>query len=229
VTGLEALIRWSHPQRGILLPAEFMPLAEQTGLIVEIGWWVLRQACRQLRLWQDEYPDTAIRLTMSVNLSARQFVHPALIDKIDEILEETGLAAECLRLDLTEAVVMKNAELAMRLLMQLRDRGIQICIDDFGTGYTSLRQLRAFPISTLKIDRSFIGQLQHEGHGREIVQSIIALGKSMAIDAIAEGVETPEQLAQLRRLGTKFAQGFLFSLPLDTRATAELLQETACC
>jgi diguanylate cyclase (GGDEF)-like protein/PAS domain S-box-containing protein len=227
VTGLEALIRWSHPERGVLLPAEFIPLAEQTGLIVDIGWWVLREACRQLRAWQHDYPDAAFKLTMSVNLSARQFVHPALVDKIDEILKDTGLAPECLRLDLTEAVVMKNAELAARLLRQLRDRGIQICIDDFGTGYTSLRQLREFPISTLKIDRSFIRKLGHAEGGREVVQTIIALGRSMAIDAVAEGVETPEQLAQLRSLGTKFAQGFLFSLPLDGDAATRLLQQSA--
>jgi diguanylate cyclase (GGDEF)-like protein/PAS domain S-box-containing protein len=227
VTGMEALVRWTHPERGILLPAEFMPMAEQTGLIVEMGWWVLREACRQLREWQREYPDAAFRLTMSVNLSARQFVHPDLVSKLDEILEETGLDPSCLRLDLTEAVVMQNADLATRMLRQLRERGIHICIDDFGTGYTSLRQLREFPISTLKIDRSFIHRLQdEEAGGREIVQSIIALGRSMAIDAVAEGVETPEQLEQLRRLGTRFAQGFLFSLPLDTAAAGALLHET---
>jgi diguanylate cyclase (GGDEF)-like protein/PAS domain S-box-containing protein len=226
VTGLEALIRWTHPERGILLPAEFMPLAEQTGLIVEIGWWVLGEACRQLRSWQLEYPDAAFRLTMSVNLSAKQFVHPELVDRIDAILAETGLDPRCLRLDLTEAVVMRNAQLAARLLQDLRDRGIHICIDDFGTGYSSLRQLREFPISTLKIDRSFIGQLDAEGGGRDVVQTIIALGRSMAIEAVAEGVETPEQLEQLRQLGTRFAQGFLFSLPLDSNATTSLLAES---
>jgi len=225
VTGLEALIRWSHPERGILLPADFMPLAEQTGIIVDIGWWVLREACRQLRAWQLEYPGAAFSLTMSVNLSAKQFVHPELVTRIDAILTETGLDPHCLRLDLTEAVVMQNAALAAQLLGELRERGIQICIDDFGTGYSSLRELAGFPISTLKIDRSFIGQL--DGRGHEVVQSIIALGRSMAIDAIAEGVETPEQLEQLRRLGTKFAQGFLFSLPLDRHETTALLVESS--
>ncbi|HSJ11006.1 MAG TPA: EAL domain-containing protein [Longimicrobiales bacterium] len=222
VTGLEALIRWPHPERGILLPADFMPLAEQTGLIVEMGWWVLRESCRQLRAWQLEYPDAAFRLTMSVNLSAKQFVHPELVERIDAILAETQLDPNCLRLDLTEAVVMNNTELAAKLLRQLRDRSIQICIDDFGTGYSSLRQLSQFPISTLKIDRSFISGLGNGGH--EVVQTIIALGRSMAIDAVAEGVETPEQLEQLRRLGTRFAQGFLFSLPLDSTATAAMLE-----
>jgi diguanylate cyclase (GGDEF)-like protein/PAS domain S-box-containing protein len=226
VAGLEALIRWSHPHRGLLLPGEFMPLAEQTGLVVEFGWWVLREACGQLRTWQLEYPDVAFRLTMGVNLSARQFLHPSLVPMIDAILAETGLDPGSLRLDLTEAVVMRNIELAARLLAQLRERGIQICIDDFGTGYTSLRRLSEFPISVLKIDPSFVRRLGADEGGLEVVQTIIALGESMSIDAIAEGVETPEQLEQLRRLGTRFAQGFLFSLPLDAHGTAVLLRES---
>jgi diguanylate cyclase (GGDEF)-like protein/PAS domain S-box-containing protein len=226
ITGLEALVRWAHPGRGVLQPAEFMPLAEQTGLITEIGWWVLREACRQMHEWQHDHPEASARMTMSVNLSARQFVHQEMVDKIDEVLAETGLAPSWLRLDVTEAVVMQNADLAVRVLRQLRERGIQICLDDFGTGFSSLRQLRAFPISTLKIDRSFIGQLEDEGEAFEIVQSIIALGRSMAIDTIAEGVETPEQLARLRQLGARYAQGFLFSLPLGGEDISELLQES---
>lgn len=225
MTGLEALIRWSHPQRGVLLPADFMPLAEQTGVIIDIGWWILRESCRQLRAWQLEYPDAAFRLTMSVNLSAKQFVHPELIDRIDEILAETQLNPRYLRLDLTEGVVMQNPQLAARLLQELRERGIQICIDDFGTGYSSLRQLRDFPISMLKIDRSFIRQLGGDGGSSDVIRTIIALGRSMAIEAVAEGVETPEQLEQLRQLGTRFAQGFLFSLPLDSQAATSLLAE----
>lgn len=225
VTGMEALVRWAHPERGILLPGDFMPLAESTGLIVEIGWWVLREACRQLRSWQLEYPTAAFRLTMSVNLSAKQFVQPNLVQKIDSILEETGLAPASLRLDLKEAVVMQNADLAARLLAQMRERGIQICLDDFGSGYSSLRELQALPISTLKIDPSFVRELQGEGESHAIVQTIIALGRSMAIEAIAEGVETPQQLALLRELGTRFAQGFLFSLPLDPEAARSLIAE----
>ncbi|MEO5511020.1 MAG: EAL domain-containing protein [Longimicrobiales bacterium] len=225
VTGLEALVRWDHPERGILLPGEFMPLAEATGLIVEIGWWVLREACRQLRRWQLEFPKAAIKLTMSVNLSARQFVQPDLVQKIDSILEETGLSPSSLRLDLQEAVVMQNADLAAKLLTQLRDRGIHICLDDFGSGYSSLKDLSSLPISTLKIDGSFVRNMEGTGDGRAIVQTIIALGRSMAIEAIAEGVETPEQLALLRTLGTRFAQGFLFSLPLDSAAAQRLISE----
>jgi diguanylate cyclase (GGDEF)-like protein/PAS domain S-box-containing protein len=227
VTGMEALLRWTHPDRGILLPNEFITLAEQTGIIIDIGWWVLREACRQLRAWQLELPHAAFRLTMSVNLSAKQFVHPQLISKIDEILEETGLAAHHLRLDLTETVVMSNIDITARLLQSLRERNIQICIDDFGTGFSSIRQLRAFPISTLKIDRSFVGRLGDATDSREIVQSIIAIGRSMSLDAVAEGVETPEQLEQLKRLGARFAQGFLFSLPLDAVDAARLLGRAA--
>jgi diguanylate cyclase (GGDEF)-like protein/PAS domain S-box-containing protein len=225
MTGLEALIRWSHPQRGVLLPADFMPLAEQTGVIIDIGWWILRESCRQLRAWQLEYPDAAFKLTMSVNLSAKQFVHPELVDRIDEILAETQLNPRYLRLDLTEGVVTQNPQLAARLLQELRERGIQICIDDFGTGYSSLRQLREFPISMLKIDRSFIRQLGGDSGSSDVIRTIIALGRSMAIEAVAEGVETPEQLEQLRQLGTRFAQGYLFSLPLDSQAATSLLAE----
>jgi EAL domain-containing protein (putative c-di-GMP-specific phosphodiesterase class I) len=227
VTGMEALLRWTHPDRGTLLPDEFIALAEQTGIIIDIGWWVLREACRQLRAWQIELPHAAIGLTMSVNLSAKQFVHPQLISKIDEILEETGLAPHHLHLDLTETVIMSNIDMTGRLLQALRERNIQICIDDFGTGFSSIRQLRAFPISTLKIDRSFVHRLGDATDSREIVQSIIAIGRSMSLDAVAEGVETPEQLEQLKRLGARFAQGFLFSLPLDALDASRLLGRAA--
>jgi diguanylate cyclase (GGDEF)-like protein/PAS domain S-box-containing protein len=225
VMGLEALVRWNHPSRGVLLPRDFMPLAEQTGLIVDIGWWVLGEACRQLRSWQLQHPTATTKLTMGVNLSAKQFMHTALLDRVDDALRETGLAPEFLRLDVTESVVMHNPQLSAVLLEELRLRGIQICIDDFGTGYTSLRELRQFPISCLKIDRSFVHTLGTHSESAEIVQTIIALGRSMAIDAVAEGVETTDQLDQLRRLGTRFAQGYLFSMPIDARQTAGLFSD----
>ncbi|HEX6132700.1 MAG TPA: EAL domain-containing protein [Longimicrobiales bacterium] len=226
ITGLEALLRWEHPERGVLMPDEFMPLAEQTGLTIEIGWWVLREACTQMRAWQLNHPETTHRLTMSVNLSARQFVNPALLGQVDAILRETGLDPRFLRLDLTEAVVMQNPQHAAKLLEELRERGIQICVDDFGTGYTSLRELRQFPISCLKIDRSFVHALGTGEESAEIVRTIIALGRSMDIDAVAEGVETADQLDHLRRLGTRFAQGYLFSMPLDAARTAALISES---
>ena len=225
VAGFEALVRWQHPDRGVLLPPDFLPLAEQTGLTVEIGWWVLREACRQMRTWQLGHPDAAADLTVSINLSTRQFVHPALLGEIDRVLAETGLDAHSLRLDLTEAVVMQNPQLTTRLLAELRERGIRICVDDFGTGYTSLRELRQFPISCLKIDRSFVHALGTGEESAEVVHTIVALGRSMDIDAVAEGVETTAQLDQLRRLGARYAQGYLFSMPLDPGAAAELIAE----
>jgi diguanylate cyclase (GGDEF)-like protein/PAS domain S-box-containing protein len=224
VAGIEALVRWQHPGRGVLLPQDFMPLAEQTGLIVEIGWWVLREACRQMRTWQLAHPAETGRITMSVNLSAKQFMHPSLLDMVDEILGDTGLAPEYLRLDVTESVVMQNPQLSARLLEELRQRGIHICIDDFGTGYTSLRELRQFPISCLKIDRSFVHALGTDSDGSEVAQTIIALSRSMAIDAVAEGVETTAQLDHLRRLGARYGQGYLFSMPLGAGETAALFR-----
>ncbi|MEX0890763.1 MAG: EAL domain-containing protein [Gemmatimonadota bacterium] len=223
LTGMEALVRWTHPSRGTLLPAEFMGVAEKSGLIVELGWWVLREACRQLRQWQDRFPDTTFQLTMSVNLSARQFCQPDLVEVVDGILEETGLDPCCLRLEMPEAAVTEDRDTALTVLGQLRQRGVGLCIDDFGTGFTSLSELRRLPISSVKIDRSLIGELHNGASGRGMVQTIVALGQHMAIDAVAEGVETPEQLAELRALGARFAQGFLFSLPLEAAAAAELL------
>ena len=224
VMGMEALLRWTHPDRGVLLPDDFIPLAERSGLIVDIGWWVIREACRQLRAWQDDYPETGAKLTMSVNLSARQFLQPDLVRKLDAILLETGVDPTHLRLDVTEASVTQNTLLASRLLSQLEERGVKICIDDFGTGYSSLNELRRLPISGIKIAPRFVRELQTPENGsRAVVQTIIALGRSLAIEAIAEGVETPEQLEQLRTLGTRFAQGFLFSLPLDSEHARALL------
>jgi diguanylate cyclase (GGDEF)-like protein len=223
VSSLEALVRWNHPEKGLLAPAEFMPIAEKTGLVIDLGWYVLREACRQLREWQLQYIADAADLSISVNLSRRQFVHPALLDAIDRILSETGLAPERLRLEVSENVVMQNADHATRLLGRLRERGVQICLDDFGTGYSSMRKLREFPISVLKIDSSFVRQMVDDEHSSEVVETIIALGRSLSIESIAEGVETPEQLERLRALGATFAQGYLFSLPLDAREMGGVL------
>ena len=222
VAGMEALLRWTHPERGVLLPGDFIALAERTGLIVDIGWWVLREACAQLRSWQLEYPAKSLRLTMSVNFSARQFLQPNLLQKLDVILAETGLEPGCLRIDLTEGVVTQDTEQTARLLAEIRGRGIHVCIDDFGTGYSSLQELKELPISGVKIAPNFVRQLEHEG-SRAVVQTIMALGDSMPIEAIAEGVETPEELQRLRALGARFAQGFLFSLPLDPAAARALI------
>ena len=223
VAGLEALVRWTHPRRGTLLPSEFIDVAEQTGTIVEIGWYVLREACRQLQAWRGQYPRDAVRLTMSVNLSPRQLCQPDLLRRIDEILADTGLDPSCLRLELTESAVMYAPETVRTALAALRERGVQICLDDFGTGYSSLQQLKMLPLSNVKVDRSFVRDLNANHDSRSIVQTILALGNSLSIDAIAEGVETPEELDELRALGMKFAQGYLFSTPLEAAQAERLL------
>lgn len=223
ITGIEALLRWQHPQRGLLLPQEFMDAAEQTGLIVPIGWSLMREACRQMRAWQDYFPRPIFDITLGINLSARQFNQPDLVPRIEEILSATGLDPSRLRLELTEQVVMSDPELAAAMLGSLQERGVRICLDDFGTGYSSLRHLQRLPISMLKIDRSFTQGVTEHGWNRGVVQTIVALGDSLSLEAVAEGVETVEQLQELRTLGARFAQGFLFSEPLDAEAATEIV------
>jgi diguanylate cyclase (GGDEF)-like protein/PAS domain S-box-containing protein len=221
ITGVEALLRWRHPSRGLLLPDEFISVAEQTGLIVPIGWFVMREACHQMRVWQEDPTPPSSALTLGINLSARQFHQPDLAPRIDEILRETGLDPARLRLELTEHVVMGDPDLAAAMLGDLQLRGVRITLDDFGTGHSSLQHLHRLPISTLKIDRSFISGLADTNRG--VVQTIVALGESLSLEAVAEGVETLEQLETLRTLGARFAQGFLFAEPLDARAATEVL------
>ena len=225
VCDFEALVRWEHPERGLISPDEFIPLAEDTGLIIPIGQWVLREACRQMREWQDCYPCDP-PLSVSVNLSGKQFLQPDLTEQMKQILDETGLDARCLRLEITESVVMKNPEAAADLLKQLRALGIGISMDDFGTGYSSLSYLHRFPISTLKIDRSFVSRMQDSTENLEIVRTIILLAQSLGIDVTAEGIETVEQLGQLRALGCESGQGYYFSRPMNVEATEELLSNT---
>ena len=223
IAGLEALVRWQHPDRGLLLPGEFIEIAEHTGMIVPLGWFVLREACRQVRDWRDSGHGRLDALTIGVNLSPRQFFQPDLAERLERIIGETGIDPAQLRLELAELVVMQNAELAVRQLEALRERGIRICLDDFGTGYSSLQYLQQLPISALKIDRSFVETIESREASRGVVQSIIALGESLEIEAIAEGVETLEQLQQLRALGAKFAQGNLFAEPMPTREMEDML------
>ncbi|MEP0783228.1 EAL domain-containing protein [Trichocoleus sp. DQ-A1] len=229
ITGFEALVRWQHPERGLISPAEFIPVAEETGLIVPIGWWVLQEACRQMYVWQKQLVNDSSSgvpgnkpltinhqpLTISVNLSSKQFTQPHLAQAIHQILEETGLDAGCLRLEITESAVMENAESAIATLLQLKKLGVQIYIDDFGTGYSSLSYLHRFPIDTLKIDRSFVGRMSSDSENWEIVRTIITLAHNLGLDVVAEGVETAEQLAQLRTLQCEYGQGYFFSRPLD--------------
>jgi diguanylate cyclase (GGDEF)-like protein/PAS domain S-box-containing protein len=215
VSGFEALARWQHPELGLIPPGDFIPVAEETGVIVELGQWVLEEACRQMRVWQSLSPQYA-RLKLSVNLSSRHFVQPDLYERIVEVLADTGLAPAALQLEITESVLMENAHTIVPLLSRLRDLGIELAIDDFGTGYSSLSYLsRLKPIHTLKIDRSFISMGGDDHENSEIVRTIIMLSKNMGKVVVAEGIETAGQLARLRTLNCDYGQGYLFSRPQD--------------
>jgi diguanylate cyclase (GGDEF)-like protein len=224
VCGFEALVRWQHPTRGQISPAEFIPLAEETGLIIPLGQWVLEESCRQMRAWQ-ELSHANRMLWMSVNLSGKQLSRADLCQQIKLVLERTGLDPRSLKLEITESVVMDNADLAINMLKQLHALGIQLSIDDFGTGYSSLSYLHRFPVSNLKIDRSFISRMGLVDENLEIVRTIIMLARNLGMDVIAEGIETEEQLAQLRALSCGFGQGYLFSVPLDGAAATALMQQ----
>lgn len=213
ISGFEALLRWRHPERGMVSPAEFIPVAEETGLIVPIGQEVLREACRQMAEWHRQFPDEA-PLSISVNLSARQFKQTELAALVAGILTETGLAAHSLKLEITESAIMEEADAAIRTLAALRALGVQVQIDDFGTGYSSLSYLYRFPIDTLKIDRSFIWRMGTDGDRSEIVRTIITMAHNLGLSVIAEGVETPEQLERVTVLACEQGQGYLISRPL---------------
>jgi EAL domain-containing protein (putative c-di-GMP-specific phosphodiesterase class I) len=221
--GFEALVRWNHPERGLVSPDTFIPVAEETGLIVDIGQQVLHESCRQMREWHLSSPGNP--LTISVNLSAKQFAQPDLIGQVKKTLEDTGLPAKYLKLEITESVVMKNAEIATAMLMQLCALGVNLSIDDFGTGYSSLSYLHHFPVTTLKIDRSFISRMGHGGENSEIVRTINTLAQNLGMEVVAEGVETVEQLEQLKSMKCTMGQGFLFSRPLDAKAAKAFIQD----
>ena len=225
--GFEALVRWQHPDKGIVYPTQFIPVAEETGLIVPLDQWVLRQACRQICLWQKQYPAN-IPLTISVNLSAKQFSQPNLALQVKQILQDTGLDACSLKLEITESVLMDNAESAKSMLLQLKALGIQLLLDDFGTGYSSLSYLQRFPIDVLKIDRSFISNTNVGGQDFKIVQTIVTLAHALGMDVIAEGVQTETQLAFLNQLQCKYAQGYFFSKPMNTEVTEMLIAANRC-
>lgn len=211
IAGFEALVRWQHPERGMVSPGEFIPCMEATGLVVPVGMVVLQQACEQLRRWHQQ---GQTHLTMSVNLSVRQFACPTLIADIDRVLGETGVNPACLKLEITESAIMDNAETAIAVTQELRSRGIQMSIDDFGTGYSSLGYLHRLPVDALKIDRSFVSQIQPHSAEQPIVDAIIALSQKLKLSTIAEGIETRQQLEQLQSLGCAYGQGYLFSRPL---------------
>ena len=222
--GFEALVRWRHPERGLVSPLDFIPIAEDTGQILAIGYWVLSEACKQMNQWQNQY-GIEKPLFVSVNLSGRQFAQPDLVEQIKGVLLESGINPRCLKLEITESMVMENVEAATRMLHQLRDLGIQLSIDDFGTGYSSLSYLHRFPIDTLKIDRSFVIKMIDNNENIEIVRTIIILAQNLGMDVIAEGVETKEQLTRLRELKCENGQGYYFSKPLETKDAENLLSD----
>ena len=227
VAGFEALVRWVHPERGMVSPMEFIAMAEETGLIMPLGLWVLSESCRQIIKWQSlNLPALNSRLTVAVNLSGRQFSQPESIEQIKQVLQETGADARCLKLEITESVVMEDGAVATTVLSQLKELGIELCIDDFGTGYSSLSYLHKFPIDTLKIDRSFVSRISETGENLEIVKAIVMLARSLRMEVIAEGVETAVQLAQLRAIGCEYGQGYFFSKPLDSEAATALLSRS---
>lgn len=221
IWGFEALIRWRHATRGILSPGEFIPVAEETGLIVPLGQWVLESACQQMRIWQARFLNDP-PLMISVNLSARHFLQPDLIQQCGAVLYETHLSHSSLNLEVTESAMMPDPETAIELMHQLRVLGIKIALDDFGTGYSSLSYLHRFPLDSLKIDRSFVSRIMEDD---EIVRTIITLGRNLGLRLIAEGVETAEQATKLRELGCEFAQGFYFSVPVNAQEATDLIAE----
>jgi diguanylate cyclase (GGDEF)-like protein/PAS domain S-box-containing protein len=222
IIGFEALLRWRHPTRGLLQPLDFIPVAEETGMIRELGWWNLQEACRQISAW-NACRDGSPPLTISVNLSVKQFLQPNLVAQIGQLLRESGLSPDTLKLEITESSVMGDPSEAVEMLSQIKSLGVQLSVDDFGTGYSSLSYLQRFPVDTLKIDRSFTQALAKGGDGMEIVRTILPMAKSLRLNVIAEGVETGEQLAILRGLQCGYAQGFYFSEPVTAQEAGILL------
>jgi len=222
IAGVEALLRWRHPERGWIAPGDFVPPAEETGLILQIGRRVLADACRQLKAWQAATP-AAAELCVSVNLSVRQFSQADLVEQVRDALEETGIAAHLLRLEITESVVVDNLEAAAATLGRLRALGVRVYLDDFGTGYSSLSSLHRLPIDALKVDRSFVSRIG-EGGGEQMVGTVATLARNLGVPVVAEGVETVSQLRALRALGCEYAQGFLFSAGLEAGALLALLE-----
>lgn len=224
VTGFEALVRWQHAEQGLLFPSRFISMAEETGLIIPLSWWVLRTACRQMSQWRRLFPEKSA-LTMSVNLSSKQFSMPGLTERIQQILQETELEPTYLKLELTESMVMENVTNVMDVLYQLRALGIRLAIDDFGTGYSALSYLPRFPLTTLKIDRSFVNRIDDCNDNLEIVRTILALARNLRMDVVAEGVETEAQATRLREMGCEYGQGFFFYKPMDVESATHLLSK----
>ncbi|MGZ5079784.1 MAG: putative bifunctional diguanylate cyclase/phosphodiesterase [Usitatibacter sp.] len=220
--GFEALVRWQHPERGLLEPATFIPVAEETGLIVPLGNWVLTEACRQMREWRHIKDSSS--LGMSVNVSSLQLTHPDFLSLVHQALHAAEMKPSQLTLEVTESVLMNGIENAVSTLTALREMGITLSIDDFGTGYSSLSYLATLPIDALKVDRSFIERMSQDTEGSEIVKAIFKLGQALDKRVFAEGIETRQQLSQLQELGCLFGQGFLLSRPVDPKRAKGFLE-----
>jgi len=223
VVGFEAFVRWHHPQRGAINPEKLISVCEETGLIVPLGRWVFREACRQVVDWQKRFPASDCTL-VTVNLSAPEISHPKFLEKIDQISKETEVKRSSIGFEISESVVVKAEKSISNIIWQLQKRGFRLYIDDFGTGYSSLSSLHRFPIDTLKIDRSFIQHMAPGGEQLEVVRTIGAIGESQGLHVVAVGIETQEQLEQVRRLELlPFAQGYLFSQPVPPEAAEKLI------
>jgi diguanylate cyclase (GGDEF)-like protein len=222
IEGWEALVRWHHPERGLIQPAEFIPLAEETGLIVEVGKWALVEACRQAEHWNRSFPAKRPR-PMNVNLSGRQFAHRDLVSDVAEALDRSGLDPSCLKLELTESVMMRDLSASVETMKTLKDMNIHLVVDDFGTGYSSLSYLTRFPVDTLKIDKSFVDGLGKDPETTAVVGAVISLAGALGMLVTAEGIEEPEQLLHLQRLNCDQGQGYFFSMPLAADAAETLM------
>ncbi|MBP6213895.1 MAG: EAL domain-containing protein, partial [Pyrinomonadaceae bacterium] len=221
IVGFEALARWLHPERGLISPADFIPLAEETGLIVPIGLSILDQSCEQLAAWQRELRKP--ELNVSVNLSSRQFLDPRLVENITNVLIAARLMPNGLKMEITESVVMEDTKMSVQMIMALKEIGIQISIDDFGTGYSSLSYLHKIPFDVLKIDRSFVSGMLHDKESRSIVKTITTLANELEKSVIAEGIVESEQQYMLESMGCQYGQGYLYSKPIDALSAGELL------
>ncbi|MEY3870118.1 MAG: EAL domain-containing protein [Microcoleaceae cyanobacterium] len=227
LVGFETLVRWQHPTEGLKSPGEFIAVAEETGLISSLDYWVLRRACQQLATWQTVFPNIST-MKVSVNLSAQDLRRQDLLEVVDGVLLETGLSGNCLTLEITESMLIEDVDATINLLRQFKERGIGISIDDFGTGYSSLSYLHRLPVDNLKVDRSFVNQMQEGRRNHQIVETIVTLSEHLKLDTIAEGIETLQQLERLQELGYKFGQGYLFSKPLSEKDAEAILGMKIC-
>jgi EAL domain-containing protein (putative c-di-GMP-specific phosphodiesterase class I) len=222
LAGFEALIRWYHPDQGVVPPMSFIPVAEETGLIVPIGAWVLQEACRQMAEWNAAYRMDP-PLYMSVNLSAKQFVEEDVLSHIESAIQQSGIDPQQLKLEITESAVLENQDGAAAVLQRIKQGGVRVSLDDFGTGYSSFSYLHQLPYDTLKIDRSFVSRIGEAGENSEIIHAIIVLAHNLRMDVVAEGVETAGQAAQLRNMWCEYAQGYFFAKPMEAEAAGQLI------